>query len=108
MRSAQDMTYACGEWLECDSSRRALIEARPDIASGTVLDPQRPMLRILRPEGDVVVRSTGLGPRRALPHPWQALPSSEEDREQQAPDADHHEHAEAGGDRLAGDLALAP
>lgn len=63
MRFTQDMTSAFGEWLECDRIRRALLEARPDIASRTTLDPQRPMLRIVRAEGDVVVaRAEADGP----------------------------------------------
>lgn len=55
MRFTQDMTSAFGDWLECDRIRHALIAERPDIASRTTLHPQRPMLRIHRPEGDVVV-----------------------------------------------------
>ena len=55
MRFTQDMTSAFGDWLECDRIRHALVAERPDIASRTTLHPQRPMLRIHRPEGDVVV-----------------------------------------------------
>ncbi|GAP80160.1 hypothetical protein Y09_3018 [Brachybacterium sp. SW0106-09] len=55
MRFTQDMTSAFGEWLECDRIRHALIAERPDIAARTTLHPQRPMLRIHRPGGDVVV-----------------------------------------------------
>lgn len=55
MRFTQDMTSAFGDWLECDRIRHVLIEERPDIASRTTLHPHRPLLRIHRPEGDVVV-----------------------------------------------------
>ena len=61
MRFTQDMTSAFGDWLECDRIRHALIAERPDIASRTTLHPQRPMLRIPRPEGDVVVVRAGAG-----------------------------------------------
>lgn len=61
MRFTPDMTSAFGEWLECDRIRRALIRAHPDIAARATLDPHRPMLRIVRAEGDVVVARTDDG-----------------------------------------------
>ena len=59
MRFTQDMTSAFGDWLECDRIRHALVAERPDIASRTTLHPQRPMLRIHLPGGDVVVARAG-------------------------------------------------
>ena len=50
-----DETEAFGDWLECMSIRHALLEARPDLATDVLLHPHRPMLRILRSPGDLVI-----------------------------------------------------
>lgn len=55
MRFTPDLAVAFGDWLERDRIRRALIAARPELAGTLMLDAQRPLLRIPRKSGGVVV-----------------------------------------------------
>ena len=57
---------ALGDWLECESIRQSLLEARPDLASRIMLHPHRPMLRIRRQAGDLLIAKM----RESEPAPW--------------------------------------
>ncbi|MGP9538852.1 hypothetical protein ACT3SP_12625 [Brachybacterium sp. AOP43-C2-M15] len=59
MRFTPGLAVAFGDWLECDRIRRDLVAARPEIAASSQLDPERPLLRIRRPDGVVVVARRG-------------------------------------------------
>lgn len=50
-----DMADAFGDWLALDQIRRALTAARPGLADALVPDEERPLLRILRSEGDALI-----------------------------------------------------
>ena len=55
MRFTPALAASFGDWLECDAIRRALLVERPDLAPSVELDPQRPLLRIPRTDGPVIV-----------------------------------------------------
>ncbi|HJG53407.1 MAG TPA: hypothetical protein K8U89_15280 [Brachybacterium faecium] len=55
MRFTPALAASFGDWLECDAIRRALLAELPDLAPTVELHPQRPLLRIPRAEGPVIV-----------------------------------------------------
>lgn len=66
MHFTPDTTEAFGDWLECASIRQALLDTRPDLATDAQLHPHRPMLRILRPTGDLLIARM----HESEPSPW--------------------------------------
>lgn len=55
MHLTHDMAEAFGDWLELDRIQRALLDARPDLDGAFVLDAERPLLQIHRPEGGLLL-----------------------------------------------------
>lgn len=55
MRLSREMAAAFGDWLELERIRRALLAARPALADTLVLDEERPLLRVPRPDGEAVI-----------------------------------------------------
>ena len=56
MQFTRDLAVAFGDWLEREQIRRALLAERPELEGELLLDPERPLLRVLRGgSGPVIV-----------------------------------------------------
>lgn len=55
MHFTHDMAEAFGDWLALDRIQGALIDARPELDGAFVLDAERPLLRIQRPDGGLLL-----------------------------------------------------
>lgn len=66
MPFAPEEVRAFGDWLECESLRQMILESRPNLAPYVVLHPHRPLLRIHRPAGDVLIARM----HESEPAPW--------------------------------------
>ena len=55
MHFTHEMAEAFGDWLELDRIQSALLKARPELDGTFVLDAERPLLQIHRPEGELLL-----------------------------------------------------